>query len=334
VITGARNFITVQPVEVARRGIMSVAEIVPATDPHSLLGAEYETDACAQGERWTEFCTQIGVTGVKTFDDVPTYITGDPFAVYAGVDCDFGGNDSRDQSNLKRAERRLSYVEGREVDEAVVALMNASDVVVGATTADLAVAFGRLEHTIALVYGGVGVITAPIATVTRAIQMGLVKRDELTDRLVTAQGTLVANVATGTATDDPAILFATGRIVLVQGPVTSHAAVGMSSAALTQTITNKALTSNVATLTSNAHGFVVGETVTVAGVDATFNGTYTITAATANTFSYAKTAANVASTGASGTASVPRQLPSRALAERIYVPLIECGIYSVAYDVP
>ena len=69
-------------------------------------------------------------------------------------------------------------------------------------------------------------------------------------------------------------------------------------------ITNKALTSNVATLTTSAaHGLAVGFEVTVAGVDATFNGTYTITAVTSTTFSYAKTAANVTSTAATGTFS-------------------------------
>ena len=65
---------------------------------------------------------------------------------------------------------------------------------------------------------------------------------------------------------------------------------------ITASVTNKALTSNVATLTANAHGFAAGMTVEVSGVDATFNGSYTITAVTANTFSYAKTAGNVTST--------------------------------------
>jgi hypothetical protein len=60
---------------------------------------------------------------------------------------------------------------------------------------------------------------------------------------------------------------------------------------------------NVATLTSNAHGFLVGQTVVVAGVDAVFNGTYVITAVTANTFSYAKVNADVTSAAATGTAT-------------------------------
>ena len=69
-------------------------------------------------------------------------------------------------------------------------------------------------------------------------------------------------------------------------------------------ISNKALTSNVATLTTNvAHDFNVGNTVTVSGVDATFNGTYTVTAVTSTTFSYAKTATNVTSVASSGSVS-------------------------------
>ena len=75
--------------------------------------------------------------------------------------------------------------------------------------------------------------------------------------------------------------------------------------AITATITNKALTNNVATLTTSAsHTYRVGDRVAVAGVDATFDGTFAITAVTSNTFSYAKTAANVASQADTGGADV------------------------------
>lgn len=64
----------------------------------------------------------------------------------------------------------------------------------------------------------------------------------------------------------------------------------------TRTVVNKSLVNNVATLqTSVPHLFLVGDSVVVAGIDATFNGTYTITAVTSDTFSYAKTAGNVPS---------------------------------------
>ena len=72
---------------------------------------------------------------------------------------------------------------------------------------------------------------------------------------------------------------------------------------ITATVTNKALTSNVATLTTSAaHGLAIGLEVEVTGVDSTFNGTYTITSVpSTTTFTYAKTASNVASTPSTGT---------------------------------
>jgi len=70
-------------------------------------------------------------------------------------------------------------------------------------------------------------------------------------------------------------------------------------------VTNKALTSNVATLTTaEAHGLVVDDVVVVAGVDAVFDGEFTVASVpTATTFTYAKTNANVASAADTGTVS-------------------------------
>lgn len=79
------------------------------------------------------------------------------------------------------------------------------------------------------------------------------------------------------------------------------------------TITNKALTNNVATLTTAAaHGIEVGDSVTLAGVDATFNGTYTVTATTTTTFSYAKVNANVTSQAGTGTVTSTGHPPAGA----------------------
>lgn len=66
-------------------------------------------------------------------------------------------------------------------------------------------------------------------------------------------------------------------------------------------VSNKALTTNVATLTTSAaHGLAVDDEVWVEGVDSTFNGKYTVTGVpTTTTFTYAKTASNVASTAVS-----------------------------------
>ena len=74
--------------------------------------------------------------------------------------------------------------------------------------------------------------------------------------------------------------------------------------ATTVAITNVALTSNVATITTaSAHGLGVGQVVAVAAVTATtVNSTAaTITAVTSTTFTYAKTASNVTSAADTGT---------------------------------
>ena len=70
---------------------------------------------------------------------------------------------------------------------------------------------------------------------------------------------------------------------------------------ITVSINNKALTSNIATLTTTAaHGLCTGMQITISGVDATFNGEYRITGVpTTTTFTYAKTASNVTSTAVS-----------------------------------
>lgn len=66
----------------------------------------------------------------------------------------------------------------------------------------------------------------------------------------------------------------------------------------TNTIVNKALTSNVATLTTGTnHEFEIGQSVSISDVDATFNGTFIITAVpTTTSFRYIKTDDDVAST--------------------------------------
>ena len=88
----------------------------------------------------------------------------------------------------------------------------------------------------------------------------------------------------------------------------------------TFTINNKALVSDVATLTTSAtHPYLVGESVTVTSVDSTFNGTYTITAVTATTFSYAKVASNVTSEAVSptGTSVVNQSASTAAVANPV-----------------
>lgn len=103
--------------------------------------------------------------------------------------------------------------------------------------------------------------------------------------------------------------FTAGAVGVIEGAFvveTPRVLNGLNLAAgigTTVSVTNKELTSNVATLTTAvAHGLGVGQVVTVSGVDSTFNGTYTITVVgSTTTFSYAKTATNVTSAAATGT---------------------------------
>ena len=77
-------------------------------------------------------------------------------------------------------------------------------------------------------------------------------------------------------------------------------------------VTNKALASNVATLTTAAaHGLAVGDLVVVGRIDDTFNGTFAVTAVTATTLTYAKTAGDVASAAVSPTGHVAQQIPTQ-----------------------
>jgi hypothetical protein len=75
----------------------------------------------------------------------------------------------------------------------------------------------------------------------------------------------------------------------------------------TLVIDQKSLSDNVATLRTTGNHFLnVGDQVVVSNIDSTFNGTYVVTATPeSKLFSYAKTAANVSETSASGSALLP-----------------------------
>lgn len=103
-------------------------------------------------------------------------------------------------------------------------------------------------------------------------------------------------------------------VLEITGPLTGPASIynqttdeliliiGSLRAGVTRSTTFRSLTSNVATITTSvAHSLVAGDIVTVSGVDATFNGEYEVLSApTTTTFTYAKTATNVANTAATG----------------------------------
>jgi hypothetical protein len=103
---------------------------------------------------------------------------------------------------------------------------------------------------------------------------------------------------------------------------------------ITVSINNKALTSNVATLTTTAaHGLCTGMEIVITGVDATFNGTYRITSVpTTTTFTYAKTASNVASTAVSpvgtGTSEIIHFIDYNSGADYPVYAICDDGVYA------
>ena len=86
----------------------------------------------------------------------------------------------------------------------------------------------------------------------------------------------------------------------------------IASTTLTQTISatisSRNRTSSVSTITTEAaHGFITGESVTIANLSSTFNGTFTITGTpTTTTFTYAQALADVVETAGAGTSTTTR----------------------------
>jgi hypothetical protein len=77
--------------------------------------------------------------------------------------------------------------------------------------------------------------------------------------------------------------------------------VTVASVSQVSTVTNRVLTSSVASLTIGAHTFAAGQSITVENVDTPFNGTFTVLAVSPTVVAYTKANANVASQASSGT---------------------------------
>lgn len=91
---------------------------------------------------------------------------------------------------------------------------------------------------------------------------------------------------------------ASARILFGNGVVSASVATLTTAS---YNVSFREINNNTAILTIGSHLFEVGDAIRVAGVDATFNGDYVVTAKTATTISYAKTDANVGPEASSGT---------------------------------
>jgi hypothetical protein len=142
-------------------------------------------------------------------------------------------------------------------------------------------------------------------TVTNAANAGLITgqwygKVQSTTALTAADGAGIGNIVV------PNVVGLTTAVALDLLKDAGYEAANITtSSAVTPAISNVALTTNVATITANAHGYATGQSVVIAGLTTSdLNGTYTITGAATNTFTFAKTNDDIVSVADTGTAKV------------------------------
>lgn len=218
----AKSYLDITPVHRYEGGILSVANVIPATG-HDLMGAEYMTDACTEGGLWTEICYAIDlmlceggtptppVGGLKVFGE-PSLVEGEPFAVYDGLACPAIG-DIGDAAT--RARLRLGYSEGRQIDMYMQTMFDslAPAPIVGTDLADI---IGQFETIAALEYGGTAIIHMSRSHAVCAKSRNLIET-AMDGSLVTVNGTRVGALAA--MPDHVESLYLTGQITLLQGNV-------------------------------------------------------------------------------------------------------------------
>lgn len=228
----ARSTVAVPPPLLRMGGVLSVANLIEVDDgDHALLGAEYLSDACAEGHVWDDFCSTAAVAAqcavpttdpalLKTFEEGPDQVVGDPFAVYAGVAC---GLQTIEAAGA-RAKARLEYAAPAQIDAGVWLWMVANAPVTPIGPAPVAEALGWLEELHAAMYGGPTTFLVPRRFIGCLANAGVVQAN-LDGSLMTISGSrvaavtrpLVANAGDPEVIDD--MVIATGQITILRGPV-------------------------------------------------------------------------------------------------------------------
>lgn len=144
-----------------RYGLLSVAQVVTGDggpDHWQYNGFEWQTDACVDGLVWAPACPPPGT--VKEVDEgVDLVESGDPFTIYAGVNCGSVGLGDAEA----RARRRLAAVEQRVAERHIwqtQITVGATDLTPGGAV-PLIRGIALLEQALAEGYAGTGVIHAP-----------------------------------------------------------------------------------------------------------------------------------------------------------------------------
>ena len=165
-------------------------------------------------------------------------------------------------------------------------------------------------------------LTSNVATITTSSAHGFsVGQSVIISSIAPSSGAVLDGtfIITGVPTPNT-FTFSKTNADITSTPATA----GNANTTNLATITTVALTSNVATITTAAnHGYSAGQVVTIENVSvsgAVFNGSYSITGVTSNTFSFAKTNANISATSATGlctASSLPVVIVGEALTSNV-----------------
>lgn len=216
----------------AHGGLVSVADIRDAESAHIAIdGAHYLSEECAGPARAYDatVCTPPETRPEKTFDELDV-VTGEPFVIYKGVEC----QDMLDD-NLQWARNALAGGEDYAIESGFMqqslAVATTTDIGGGATFS-LINGIAMLEGYAATVYGGVATLHISRSVTTRALANRALQSDEQYN-VTTRQGNLVANGGgyeinlgpTGVApAAGQAWLYVTGPVTLVRSTVTATTA--------------------------------------------------------------------------------------------------------------
>lgn len=207
-IAGARAYVDVGTAKPRKRSLLDAANVIPVTDPHVLLGAEYESVLC--GDIGT-IATNCGTPANKTPSPIVN-VTGDPFAVYNVIECAPFGHTPEEM--LRMAEEALPYKEPTGVEAYLGALLSSAAASAGTPTTN-AGAVGLLDQWLLDNWNGQGLILA--SGVAASVMLGAHAVTYENGVLYTAGGTEVVVGAFGAANT----AYAVGRVTLLKGPVFS-----------------------------------------------------------------------------------------------------------------
>ena len=134
-----------------------------------------------------------------------------------------------------------------------------------------------------------------VATLTTSTPHGFVVGEKV--KISGVDGTFDGTVTITSLPSNTTFTYANSGSNIVSTTVTNATVHAQS-----RVIKSYELVGNKVTITTNStHGAIFGERVTISGISSQINGTYTITEIpTSNTFSYAKTGSNIASTDVTG----------------------------------